>query len=83
MWPVDWTPPPRPPLEQRYVTEEIHVCSHAPEAPRPLTNAERPARYPARRVGQQPPVPVKREPAAARRSRLQRWDDEFAVLVTV
>jgi len=54
-----------------------------PEAQSPLTNAERQARYRARRLAQQPPVSVRPAPAAARRSRLRRWNDGVTALITV
>jgi len=52
-----------------------------PQGETPLTNAERQARYRARR--HQPPAPSRARPRIDRRSRLQRWHDAFAELLTL
>ena len=54
-----------------------------PEGHTALTNAERQARFRARRPALQPPVAVKRPAARARRSRTKRWNDALAELVAV
>ncbi|HEY1723205.1 MAG TPA: hypothetical protein VGG27_18320 [Magnetospirillaceae bacterium] len=54
-----------------------------PEAYSPLTNAERQARYRARRLALQPALTPKRPPPAARRSRPQRWSDALAEMFAV
>ena len=54
-----------------------------PEAHSPMTNAERQARYRARRLALQPPLTLKRRPAAARRSRPKRWNDALAEMFAV
>ena len=53
-----------------------------PEGQIALTNAERQARYRARRQAQQPPVAIKR-PRPARRSRTKRWNDALAEMIAV
>ena len=55
----------------------------APEGHTPLTNAERQARFRARRLPPAPPLADKRPAAGARRSRAKRWNDALAVLVEV
>jgi hypothetical protein len=47
-----------------------------------MTNAERQARYRARRLALQPPLTLKRPPAA-RRSRPKRWNDALAEMIAV
>ena len=54
-----------------------------PEGQAPLTNAERQARFRARRQTPQPPLTIKRPPAPARRSRTKRWNDALAELLAV
>ena len=54
-----------------------------PEAHSPLTNAERQARWRARRLALQLPLAIKRPPAAARRSRPKRWNDALAEMFAV
>src|SRR5208337_5134750 len=54
-----------------------------PEAHTALTNAERQARYRARRLALQPAVTIKPPRAAARRSRSKRWNDALAELIAV
>ena len=53
-----------------------------PEGETALSNAERQARYRARRQTEQPPVIV-RQPRQPRQSRRKRWDDALAVMMTV
>ena len=53
-----------------------------PEGETALSNAERQARYRARRQGEQPPIVVK-QPRPSRQSRRKRWDDALAVMMTV
>ncbi len=53
-----------------------------PEGPTALSNAERQARYRARRFGQQPAA-VSKPPRLARRSRTKRWNDALAELIAV
>lgn len=48
-----------------------------------LTNAERQARFRARRLALQPPLAIKRPVAQARRSRTKRWNDALAELTAV
>ena len=48
-----------------------------------LTNAERQARFRARRQTPQPPLTIKRRPAPARRSRTKRWNDALAEMIAV
>jgi hypothetical protein len=48
-----------------------------------LTNAERQARFRARRLALQPPFAIKRPVAEARRSRTKRWNDALAELTAV
>jgi hypothetical protein len=54
-----------------------------PEAAKALSNAERQARYRARRQAQQPQAAVRRRSAADRRSRAQRWQDAVAELLAL
>jgi hypothetical protein len=53
-----------------------------PEGSVALSNAERQARYRAKRLTVQPPLAIKR-PAAARRSRSKRWNDALAEMSAV
>ncbi|HUB48660.1 MAG TPA: hypothetical protein VMB73_27090 [Acetobacteraceae bacterium] len=53
-----------------------------PEGQTALTNAERQARYRARKQARQPPQVIKR-PRPARRSRTQRWNDALAEMRAV
>ena len=53
-----------------------------PEGEIALTNAERQARYRARRQTEQPPAIIK-QPRSSRQSRGKRWDDALAVMMTV
>ena len=54
-----------------------------PEGSAALSNAERQARYRAKMLALRPQFPAKRLKAAARRSRLQRWNDALAELLAV
>ena len=47
-----------------------------------MTNAERQARYRARRLAEQPPAAIKQS-RASRQSRRKRWDDALTVMMTV
>ena len=53
-----------------------------PEGDTALSNAERQARHRARQMTAQPPA-VSKRPKADRRSRVQRWDDAGAAMLTV
>ena len=53
-----------------------------PEGETALSNAERQARYRARRLAEQSPAIVK-QPKPTRHSRRKRWDDALAVMMTV
>jgi hypothetical protein len=53
------------------------------EAEYALSNAERQARYRARRQAQQPQAAIRRQAAADRRSRAQRWRDADAELLAL
>jgi hypothetical protein len=54
-----------------------------PEGERTLSNAERQARYRARREAQQPAPVVRYRRPADRRTRAQRWHDTVAVLIAM
>jgi hypothetical protein len=54
-----------------------------PEGHAALSNAERQARFRARRLAPATPLAEKRPAAVARRSRTKRWNDALAVLVAV
>ena len=54
-----------------------------PEGAVTLSNAERQARFRARRQTPQPPLTIKRSPAPARRSRSKRWNDALAEMFAV
>jgi hypothetical protein len=54
-----------------------------PGAEQALSNAERQARYRARRQAQQPQAANRRRHAADRRSRAQRWRDAVAELLAL
>ena len=54
-----------------------------PEGELPLSNAERQARYRARRQAQQPASVVRYRRPADRRTRVQRWHDTVARLVAL
>jgi hypothetical protein len=54
-----------------------------PDGHTALTNAERQARFRARRLVLQPPPAVKRPAAGPRRSRTKRWNDALAELTAV
>jgi hypothetical protein len=53
-----------------------------PEAEQALSNAERQARFRARRAAQQPQAAIRRRPAD-RRSRAQRWRDAVTELLAL
>jgi len=53
-----------------------------PEGETALSNAERQARYRARRLAEQAPTVIK-QPRPARHSRGKRWDDALAVMMAV
>ena len=53
-----------------------------PEGETALSNAERQARYRARRQVEQPPAAIKQS-RASRQSRRKRWNDALAVMITV
>jgi hypothetical protein len=53
-----------------------------PEGETALSNAERQARYRARRQAEHPPAIV-RQPRPPRHSRRKRWDEALAVMMTV
>jgi hypothetical protein len=54
-----------------------------PEAEQALSNAERQARYRARRKAQEPQTAIRRRPPTDRRSRPQRWRDAIAELLAL
>ena len=54
-----------------------------PQGDRPLSDAERQARYRARRQAQQPAPIVRYRRPADRRTRLRRWHDAVAELLTL
>jgi hypothetical protein len=54
-----------------------------PEASAALSNAERQARFRARRQTPQPPLAIKRSPALVRRSRSKRWNDALAEMFAI
>jgi hypothetical protein len=54
-----------------------------PEGSVALSNAERQARYRAKRLALQPPLTIKRPTAAMRRSRSKRWNDALAEMISV
>jgi hypothetical protein len=54
-----------------------------PEGEHALSNAERQARYRARRATQQPAPVVRYRSPAARHTRAQRWHDTVAVLIAL
>ena len=56
---------------------------HLPEGSAALSNAERQARFRARRQTPQPPLTINRPPAPARRSRSKRWNDALSEMIAV
>jgi hypothetical protein len=54
-----------------------------PQGEQPLSNAERQARYRARRAQPSPHVVIRTRRPVDRRSRLQRWDDATSVLLRI
>jgi hypothetical protein len=59
-----------------------HQPDRQPEGHAALTNAERQARYRARRRALQPPVAIK-QPRPSRPSRPKRWNDALAEMIAV
>ena len=53
-----------------------------PEGELALTNAERQARFRVRHLAEHPPA-IERQPRPPRQSRGKRWDNAFAVIMTV
>jgi hypothetical protein len=56
---------------------------HMPQGSAALSNAERQARFRARRQTPQPPLAIKHSPAPVRRSRSKRWNDALAEMFAV
>ena len=54
-----------------------------PEGSVALSNAERQARHRAKQLALQPPFPIGRPKAAARRSRMKRWNDALSEMIAV
>ena len=54
-----------------------------PDSKQPLTNAERQARYRARREAENAPSVIRYRRPAGRRSRTQRWQDAIAELLAL
>jgi len=54
-----------------------------PEGETALSNAERQARYRARRLAEQAPAIIKQPRRPPRHSRRKRWDDALAVMMAV
>ena len=54
-----------------------------PEGETALSNAERQARYRARRLAAEPSLTAVRQPRPPRHSRRKRWDNALAVMMTV
>jgi hypothetical protein len=71
------------PLELRYVTEKTMPKGRPPEGEHPLSNAERQARYRARRDAEQAAPVIRFRRPADRRSRPRRWRDAVAVLLAL
>ena len=69
--------------EQRYVTEVRLPKDRKPDAAPALTNAERQARYRARRQALQANHVVRYRRPADRRSRPQHWHDAVAELLAI
>jgi hypothetical protein len=69
-------------LVHRYVTENAVPSGRQPEGHTALTNAERQARYRARRLGVPSPVTIKQS-RPARRSRTKRWNDALAEMIAI
>jgi hypothetical protein len=54
-----------------------------PEGSAALSNAERQARYRARKLALQPPLTIKHPQAAVRQSRSKRWNDALGEMFAV
>jgi hypothetical protein len=68
----------------RYVTEiRTMPRGQKPESEHALSNAERQARYRARRLTQPASVVIRTRPPIDRRSRVQRWNDAANVLLAL
>ena len=76
-------PAPSRSIELRYVTEEPMPRGRQPDGEHSLSNAERRARYRARRDAQQPVPVIRYRRPVDRRTRAQRWNDTVAELVTL
>ena len=59
-----------------------HQPGRMPEGSTALSNAERQARFRARRQTEQAPVAIK-QPRPARQSRRKRWNDALAVMMAI
>ena len=73
---------PQNPLAKRYVTVKAMPSSQSPGQP-PLNNAERQARYRARLKMQEHKPQIRYRRPADRRSRLKRWVDAVAELLSL
>ena len=72
------------PIAMRYVTEIPSMPrGRTPEGEHTLSNAERQARYRARREADQPPPAVRYRRPVDRRSRSRRWNDLVAGLLAL
>ena len=67
----------------RYVTEKCMPRGRQPDGEHALSNAERQARYRARRQAEQPPAKVRYRSPPDRRTRARRWHDAVARLVAL
>ena len=81
---VQRTPCGMGPIPFRYVTEN-RACHRGrqPDGEHALSNAERQARYRARREAEQPLPKIRYRRPADRRTRAQRWYDAVAELVAL
>jgi hypothetical protein len=80
---VQHTPRAGGPTPFRYVTVKSMPRGRQPDGEHPLSNAERQARYRARRQAEQPPAKVRYRSPADRRTRARRWHDTVAGLVAL
>ena len=71
------------PVPYRDNGEQTMPRGRKPEAEHALSNAERQARYRARRQAQQLQAAIRRRAATDRRSRAQRWRDAVAELLAL
>jgi hypothetical protein len=71
------------PVPYRDYGEHSMPTGRQPDGEYALSNAERQARYRARRQAEQPPPNIRYRRAADRRTRSQRWYDTVAVLVAL